>query len=148
MNKTLLGVIAAIIVVAGVGFVLMNKADKSVPATNTTQTTTTRPAEETETNNQTPANTASEAKLAATVNIQDMAFTPQKVTIKKGGTVTWTNQDSDRHDVTPDNESSGFTGSELLDKGESYEFTFNEVGSYSYHCSPHPQMTGTVEVVE
>ena len=37
---------------------------------------------------------------------------------------------------------------ELLAKVESYSWTFNTVGTYTYHCSPHPYMKGIVEVVE
>jgi plastocyanin len=36
--------------------------------------------------------------------------------------------------------------SELLAKGESYSFTFKKAGTYTYHCTPHPYMKGTVVV--
>ncbi|MDQ3065149.1 MAG: plastocyanin/azurin family copper-binding protein [bacterium] len=80
--------------------------------------------------------------------IQDFAFNPETTTIKKGTTLTWTNQDSARHDIMPDNPSNDFKASELLGKGESYSFTFNTVGSFSYFCSPHPYMKATVVVTE
>ena len=91
---------------------------------------------------------ASEAVEASSVDIQDFSYQPEKIIIKKGTTVTWTNQDSARHDVTPDQPSADFEASELLAQGESYSFTFNTVGTYSYFCSPHPYMKGVVEVVE
>jgi hypothetical protein len=34
----------------------------------------------------------------------------------------------------------------LKSPGESFSFTFNEKGTFSYHCTPHPQMKGTVIV--
>lgn len=83
-----------------------------------------------------------------TINIKDFAFSPETLTIKKGTTVTWTNQDDARHDITPVGDASDFERSELLEQGESYGFTFNNVGTYEYICSPHPYMTGTIEVTE
>jgi len=81
------------------------------------------------------------------VEIKDYAFSPKTITVKKGTKVTWTNQDSVQHDVTSDTDGKG-PSSELLSKGESYSFTFDEVGTFTYHCSPHPYMKGTVVVTE
>lgn len=80
----------------------------------------------------------------STITIADFAFAPQTITVKKGSTVIWTNEDSVGHTVTSD------TGSELdsalLSKGQSYSKTFNQAGTFSYHCTPHPNMKGTVIV--
>ncbi len=83
------------------------------------------------------------------VSISNFVYTPGTLTVKKGSTVTWTNNDSVAHTVTSDSESpkSGLD-SELFGKGETFEFTFNEVGVFKYHCAPHPSMTASVEVVE
>lgn len=82
------------------------------------------------------------------IDIANMAYQPGNITVKRGATVTWTNRDDIQHDITPDEESQAFTGSQLLAKGESYSFTFDTPGAYAYHCSPHPQMTGMVTVTE
>lgn len=82
------------------------------------------------------------------VEVKSSTYTPNRITVKKGTTVTWTNQDSIEHNIAPDDVSSGFAGSELLGRGESYSFTFEETGTFNYHCTPHPFMTGVVEVVE
>lgn len=82
------------------------------------------------------------------ISIDDFAFNPAKLTIKKGTKVTWTNNDDARHDITPTGGASDFLASKLLTNGESYEFTFNTVGTYTYKCSPHPYMKGTIEVTE
>lgn len=82
------------------------------------------------------------------VDIKDFDFQPQTITVKKGTTVTWTNQDVAKHDINPDSESDNFKASELLAKGESYSWTFNTAGTYTYHCSPHPYMKATVIVTE
>lgn len=80
------------------------------------------------------------------VDIKSFAYGPENINVKVGTTVTWTNQDGVRHDVT------GHDGkgpqSELLGKGESYSYTFKEAGTFDYHCSPHPYMIGTVIVTE
>jgi plastocyanin len=75
------------------------------------------------------------------VSIQDFAFTPSEVNVKAGDTVTWTNKDSVPHTVTGENFSSG-----TLNSGESYSYTFNDLGAFNYKCSFHPQMTGLVNV--
>lgn len=83
------------------------------------------------------------------VYISDFAFNPSKITVKKGTTVKWTNKDDARHDVTPDKDSKeNFTASELMARDESYSYTFEKAGVYSYHCSPHPYMKATIEVTD
>ena len=82
------------------------------------------------------------------VSYEDFRVMPQTIKIKKGTTVTWTNKDTAKHDVTPEQETEEFEASELFGKGKTYSVTFNTVGTYNYYCSPHPYMKGTVEVVE
>lgn len=87
----------------------------------------------------------------ATVTIENSAFTPQNLKVKKGTTVKWTNEDAVRHNVVALNASdqSGLPAENaLLGKGESYSFTFETIGTFEYKCTPHPFMTGKVEVVE
>ena len=78
-----------------------------------------------------------------TVTIQNMAFNPQTLDIKVGTTVTWINNDTVTHDVVID---SGLFTSGNLTHGMSYNYTFNQTGSYPYHCAIHPSMTGTIVV--
>ena len=83
---------------------------------------------------------------AASPANSDNAYSPANITIKKGSTVTWLNQDSVKHTVTSD---SGTTlNSPYFGQGETWSYTFNVVGKYSYHCIPHPWMKGTVTVVD
>jgi len=79
----------------------------------------------------------------ASVKIQDFQFTPSKVTIKVGGTVTWTNGGPSVHTVTADD---GSFSSGQLQKGETFSQTFDSAGTFSYHCSIHPSMTAQVVV--
>lgn len=86
-----------------------------------------------------------EAVRAAKVEIDDFAYVPATVTIQAGGKVTWINRDSEEHTVTLDDGS--FDSGDLAEgklKGQS----FKEAGTFAYHCDIHPEMTGTVEVVE
>lgn len=76
------------------------------------------------------------------VTIANFAFTPQSVTIKAGGTVTWTNQDSTQHDPT----GQGGIAAPALSQGQSYSVTFSTPGTYKYICKIHPSMTGEVVV--
>jgi plastocyanin len=78
-----------------------------------------------------------------TVAIKDFTFVPQTITVKAGTVVTWTNDDSTDHTVTASDKS---FDSKNLGKGKSYTFTFSKPGSYSYICSIHQYMTGTVKV--
>lgn len=85
------------------------------------------------------------APRAEKVEIVDFAYDPDPVTIAVGGKVTWLNQDSAPHTATADDESFD-TGS--LDQGKLKAETFKEAGTFSYICTIHPTMKGTVEVVE
>lgn len=82
------------------------------------------------------------------ITYKGFSVVEKTIRVKKGTTVTWTNQDNAKHDVTPVTETDEFKTSELFGKGETYSVTFNTVGNYAYYCSPHPYMKGTIEVTE
>ena len=77
------------------------------------------------------------------IRIDNFAFDPNNITIALGDTVTWTNYDSSKHTVTEDN---GEFDSEDLDTEDSFSWTFDVAGNYSYHCGRHSSMTGVVNV--
>jgi plastocyanin len=79
----------------------------------------------------------------ASVSIANLNFDPATVTVNVGDTVTWTNNDSVDHTATA-NGGSFDTGS--IGNGQSDSVTFTAAGNFPYHCSLHPQMTGTVVV--
>lgn len=153
MPKSLIGIIVAVVAIGALGGIYAaNKPDKSPQSSDSSMG-------DMDMSGQTMSNSGSNAStqpmsnevLSGTVemDIKDFAFAKPAIKVKKGTVVKWTNQDSAKHDITPDNESEAFKGSgKLLAQGESYSFTFNTVGTYTYNCSPHPYMKGSVEVVE
>jgi len=80
----------------------------------------------------------------ASVTIDNYAFSPTPLTVKAGTAITWTNDDSVAHTVTSD--SGTVLNSPLIKPGTSFSFTFTTPGTYTYHCSIHPDMHGTVVV--
>lgn len=125
MKRTYLIVIIVIVVLAlGVGgYFLINNPYK----TNTN-----------------PGSTSSQGTSSQATNmvsIQNFAFNPDSITVKAGTTVTWQNNDSATHTVVI-----GTLASPDLAPGDSYQHTFSTAGTYQYHCSIHPTMTGTVIV--
>lgn len=89
-------------------------------------------------------NTNQEAPVAKnTVEIANFAYSQATLTVKVGDTVTWTNQDSAGHSATADDNSFD-TG--VLAQGKSGIITFSKPGTYTYHCSVHPTMKGTIIV--
>ena len=88
-------------------------------------------------------NSSTSASTSNIITIQNFAFSPATTTVKVGTKVTWTNQDSTTHHVVSD---TGAFDSGNLNNGQSYSFTFTKAGSYPYHCSIHPSMTGTIIV--
>lgn len=80
---------------------------------------------------------------AAAVEIADFAFSPDTLTVAAGSTVTWTNADGTTHTATADD---GAFDSDRLAEGDSYEETFDEPGTYAYHCDIHRGMEGTIVV--
>lgn len=78
------------------------------------------------------------------VEIEDFAFRPGTIVVPVGTIVEWKNRDSVRHTVTSDE--AGLFDSGALQPDERFEHRFDVPGVYSYHCSLHPSMTGTVVV--
>jgi plastocyanin len=58
--------------------------------------------------------------------------------------VTWVNKSEIAHTVTGDDLS--FDDSGVIEPGELFRHTFDQPGTYRYHCSPHPGMSGVIVV--
>lgn len=75
-------------------------------------------------------------------------YSPSKIAIHTGDTVTWVNNDRGFHTVTtgyydtPD----GMIESHQLEATEKFSYKFDELGEFHYYCRLHPWMEGTIIV--
>ena len=88
-------------------------------------------------------NTTTPPPVANTVSIINMSFSPATLTVSVGTTVTWTNNDNMTHTVTSD--ATGFDSGDIT-MGSKYSRVFSVAGTYTYHCTIHPTMKGTIVV--
>ena len=80
-------------------------------------------------------------------------YVPNKPTVQltSNNKVIWQNNDDVAHTVTPDHRhadsySGDFGSPGVMSPGDTYEFLFTEPQEVSYHCTPHPWMTGIITV--
>ena len=78
------------------------------------------------------------------IEIKDFAFDPQTITVKSGEKITWINRGEEPHTVVSGEKQ--FKKSPALDTDEEFSITAGSPGTYSYFCSVHPKMTGTIIV--
>ncbi len=86
---------------------------------------------------------------ATQVYMRHEIFSPARIQVVPGTTVTWTNQDDVPHNVTISPvviSSSDGSESRLLYPGQSFSYTFTSQGTFLYHCQEHPGMGGAVIV--
>src|SRR4051812_29352797 len=83
------------------------------------------------------------AAASSSVAIKDFSFGPSSTTVQVGDTVTWVNNGPTDHTATASN---GSFDTGTLKKGQSGSHTFSSAGTFSYICSLHPFMKGTVVV--
>lgn len=84
---------------------------------------------------------AAQANGGTAVAVADNSFSPASVKVAAGDTVTFENEGQIAHTVTGDDFDSG-----SLAPGKTFTFTASEAGSFSYVCTFHPGMQGTIEV--
>ncbi len=93
------------------------------------------------------------------VEITSDGFSPDAITVGVGETVTWINRDTDTHwpasathpshtvyPTTGGCIGSTFDACGALGEGESWSFTFDEVGEWKYHDHLNPSLWGSVTV--
>jgi plastocyanin len=93
----------------------------------------------------------------ATVKIANIDYSPSEVSIHVGEKVTWNWAGPDRnHTVTSDSgqaesyeSAPGVPDVAVADgpAGETFSHTFNQTGTFTYHCRVHSSMHGKVNVV-
>ena len=80
------------------------------------------------------------------IDIKDFAFNPQTIRVKSGEKITWINRDEEPHTVVSVEKQ--FTKSSALDTDQEFTITAGAPGTYTYFCSVHPKMTGTIVVAK
>ena len=81
----------------------------------------------------------------ATINIGNNAFADSPMTVKVGDAVTFTNNDIVMHTATAD-DGSFDTGD--IAPGDSKVIVLEKARTFSYHCTHHPDMVGSLVVEE
>lgn len=86
----------------------------------------------------------SDVVTGKTITIKDFKYAPNSLTVKAGEKVTVVNSDSAGHSVTADD---GSFDSGIVTNGTPGSFTApTKPGTYAFHCTPHPSITGTLVV--
>jgi plastocyanin len=78
------------------------------------------------------------------IGIDNFNFTPRTLTVPVGTKVTWINNDDVPHLIV--NVQNKFKQSPVLDTDQQYSATLQKPGTYTYFCSLHPQMQGTIVI--
>jgi len=77
------------------------------------------------------------------IEIDHLTLSQKDVTIEKGTTIRWENKESNKHKLTI----YGLVQSPILYQGDSFEYTFEEEGKYTYICAIFKkQIRGTITV--
>ena len=81
--------------------------------------------------------------VSRAASLTNTAYAPNPITIAAGDTVSWTNNDTEAHTSIGDD---GSWNSGTIAPGATFNRTFTSAGTFTYHCSIHPNMIGTVTV--
>ncbi len=131
-----------------------------VPATSSPATLPTHPAQQpspqpistpppqptpTPTPTHTPPPAPTPQPKTVSVSIHNFAFDPVSISVKRGDSILIINQDNAGHTATADQ---GAFNSPMLEQGQSFRIDTETlpVGTYAYHCGPHPFMKGTIVI--
>ena len=87
--------------------------------------------------------TATVSIVAGARTLTTSAYAPNPIDVMAGTTITWMNNDTIAHDATAND---GSWGSGTLAAGAQFSRVFSTAGTFTYHCTIHPGMVGTVTV--
>lgn len=73
-----------------------------------------------------------------------LKFSPASISVSKGQVIQWTNTSNVPHNVTFDSQPSLSSGT--LQQSATWQVEFTAPGTYQYHCTFHPGMTGQITV--
>ena len=80
-----------------------------------------------------------------TIRIQNAAYLPASLTVTKGSSVTWTNDDNTVHTVTS---TDGSFSSGDIAVGTSYSKTFTTAGTINYYDTYNKELKGVLMVAD
>lgn len=83
------------------------------------------------------------AAKTRTVKMEGTQFAPKKMTVKRGDQVLWVNNDPFPHTAT--SADAGFDSGSVAAK-KSWRYVARKAGTFTYVCTLHPTMTGTLVV--
>ena len=126
----------------GLGSLLSGKSSSSPAATKTKHVKATH----TPPSPKTPSAGTVVAPASNAVSITSAGFQPNALQVKAGTTVTWTNNDTAAHTVTSD--TSGVFDSGPINAGATFQFTFSQAGTFTYHSTSDSGWAGTVTVTQ
>lgn len=133
MNSKNILIVLGVLVILGLGyyFLKMRGSYKTVTTVSTPTST--------------PSVSGQPTVGGSKIVIQNFKYSPSTLTVKAGDTITFTNMDSVPHSIVSDDGKSFSTGE--LTQGQSTTFTAPaKAGTYPFHCSVHPTITGTIVV--
>lgn len=91
----------------------------------------------------TQGSTVTVSIVAGANTLTTTAYNPNPVTISRGSSIMWVNNDSRTHNSTSD--SNAFASGNIAPNA-SFTQAFQTAGTFTYHCTIHPGMVGTVVV--
>lgn len=91
----------------------------------------------------TSASCSGRASRSYVVSMATLTFQPAELTVARGDTIVWKNDDFLPHTATARD---GAWDSKSINAGESWRYVADKAGRYSYYCIFHPNMQGTIEV--
>jgi len=91
--------------------------------------------------NQKQVSQTPQIKESFRITILDSSFSPNNAFVPRGKEITFLNTDKAIHRIKGENFDSG-----NLSSGESFNFKFENSGTYEYTCSVHPNVKGKITV--
>lgn len=89
---------------------------------------------------------------STTVSAVDNTFQPERISVRAGTEVTWSNDGRNDHNIVPVEGDDWGVAAESFHAGDTYRYVFSEPGTYEYYCSLHGTaeagMVGAVDVTE
>lgn len=76
------------------------------------------------------------------VILKNFSFIPANIKAKAGAEIVFVNQDNVDHTVTADDGQFD----QAIAAGQTTTVVISEPGIYRYHCTPHPNMTGSIMI--